>query len=68
MPEQDRVVDLSLSEPGLLVSGGEDFDGDALALPLAPPHLPVPTLTCQEKTRTQENISNSVQEDKNKRN
>lgn len=51
MPEQHRVVDLSLSEPGLLVSGGEDFDGDALALPLTPPHLPVPTLSCRAKTQ-----------------
>ena len=45
MSQQDRVVDLRLSEPGLLVSGGEDFHRDALPLPLTPPHLAVSALT-----------------------
>lgn len=49
MSEQDGVVDLSLSEPGLLVSGGEDFDSDTLSLPLPPPHFTVTTLTWQTK-------------------
>lgn len=51
MPQQHGVVDLSLSEPGLLVSGGEDFDGDTLSLPLTPPHFTVTALTWQAKTR-----------------
>lgn len=45
MPQQDCVVDLGLSEPGLLVSGGEDFDSDTLSLPLTPPHFTVTALT-----------------------
>lgn len=45
MSQQHSVVDLSLSEPGLLVSGGEDFDCNALSLPLTPPHLTVSALT-----------------------
>lgn len=49
MSQQHRVVDLSLSEPGLLISGGEYFDGDALSLPLTPPHFAVTALTCWGK-------------------
>lgn len=51
MSQQHCVVDLSLSEPGLLVSGGEDFDCDALSLPLTPPHFTVTAFTWQAKTR-----------------
>ena len=52
--QQHRVVDLSLSEPGLLVSGGEDFDGDAFPLPLTPPHFTVTTLTWKPQTQREE--------------
>lgn len=45
MSQQHRVIDFSFSEPGLLVPGGEDFDGDALSLPLAPPHFAITALT-----------------------
>ena len=51
MSQQHRVVDLGLSEPGLLVSGGEDFHGDALSLPLTPPHFTVTALTWRAKTQ-----------------
>lgn len=50
MSQQHGVVDLSLSEPGLLVSGGEDLDRDALTLPLTPPHFTVAALTWWAKT------------------
>ena len=45
MSEQHRVVDLSLPEPGLLISGGEDLDRYALTMPQAPPHLAVAALS-----------------------
>lgn len=48
--QQHSVVDLSLSEPGLLVSGGEDFDCDTLSLPLTPPHFTITALTWWAKT------------------
>lgn len=41
MPEQHRVVDLRLTEPRLLVPGGEDLHGHVLPVPDATPHLPV---------------------------
>lgn len=44
VPQQHSVVDLSLSEPGLLVSGGEDLDRDTLTLPLTPPHFTITAL------------------------
>lgn len=50
VPQQHSVVDLSLSEPGLLVSGGEDFDSNTLSLPLTPPHLTISALTWWVKT------------------
>lgn len=49
MPQQHRVVDLGLSEPGLLVSGRENLDGNVLSLPLTPPHFTITALTCGEK-------------------
>ena len=48
--ELDSVVDLCLPEPGLLIPGGEDLDGHALALPLAAPHLAVAPFTCGRET------------------
>lgn len=45
MPQQHSVVDFSLSEPGLLISGGEDFHSDTLPLPLTPPHFTITALT-----------------------
>lgn len=45
VPQQHSVVDFSLSEPGLLISGGEDFHSDTLALPLTPPHFTITALT-----------------------
>ena len=45
MPQQHRVVDLSLSEPGLLVSGRENLDCNVLSLPLTPPHFTITALT-----------------------
>ena len=39
MPEHDGLVDLGLSEPGLLVAGREDLDGDVLAAPTSAPHF-----------------------------
>lgn len=48
--QQNCVVDLSFSEPGLLISGGEDFDCNILSLPLASPHFTVTALTwCRKK-------------------
>ena len=52
MPKQHRVVDLRLSEPGLLISGGEDLHSHTLTLPLASPHLTIPPLTCRGKAGT----------------
>lgn len=49
MPQQHRVVDLRLSEPRLLISRGEDFNGHVLTLPLAPPHLPIPSFACKRE-------------------
>ena len=43
--QQDSVVDFSLSEPRLFISGGKYFDGNTLPLPLAPPHFAVTALT-----------------------
>ncbi|DAA30010.1 TPA: hypothetical protein BOS_5038 [Bos taurus] len=43
--EQHCVVDLSLPEPGLFISGGEDLDGYALTMPQAPPHLTIAALS-----------------------
>lgn len=40
VPQHHGLIDLSLSEPGALLSGGEDLDGHLLSSPLAPPHLP----------------------------
>lgn len=45
VPQQHCVVNLSLSEPGLLISGGEDLHSHTLPLPLAPPHLTIAPLT-----------------------
>lgn len=42
--QQHRVVDLRLSEPGLLVSGRENLDCNVLSLPLTPPHFTVTAL------------------------
>lgn len=50
MSQQHGVVDLSLSEPGLLISGGEDFDCDTLSLPLTPPYFTVTALTWWART------------------
>lgn len=50
MSQQHGVVDLSLSEPGLLVSGGEDFDCNALSLPLTPPNFTITALTWWTQT------------------
>lgn len=50
MPQQHRVVDLSLSEPGLLVSGRENLDRNVLSLPLTPPYFTITALTWGEKT------------------
>jgi len=58
MSQQHSVVDLRLSEPGLLVSGGEDFDGDTLSLPLTPPHFTVTALTWW--TKTWENLERAL--------
>lgn len=41
VPQQHCVVNLSLTEPGLLVSGGEDFHSYVLTLPLTSPHLSI---------------------------
>lgn len=46
--QQHRVVDLRLSEPGLLVSGRENLDCNVLSLPLTPPHFPITALTWGE--------------------
>lgn len=43
--QQHRVVDLCLSEPGLLVSGRENLDCNVLPLPLTPPHFTITALT-----------------------
>lgn len=45
MSQQHSVVDLSLSEPGLLIPGGEDFDCNILSLPLTSPHFTITALT-----------------------
>lgn len=42
--QQHRVVDLRLSEPGLLVSGRENLDCNVLSLPLTPPHFTITAL------------------------
>jgi len=39
MSQHDGLVDLSLPEPGALLSRREDLDGDVLAAPASPPHL-----------------------------
>lgn len=39
MSEHDRLIDLCLTEPGSLVSRGEDLHRYILSPPLAPPHL-----------------------------
>ena len=39
MPQHDRLVDLDLSEPRLLVDGVEDLDSDGLSPPRAAPDL-----------------------------
>lgn len=49
--QQHCVVDLSLSEPGLLVPGREDFDSNILTLPLTPPHFTIPAFTWQSKKK-----------------
>lgn len=46
MPEEDGVVDLCLTEPRLLIPGGEDLHGHALAVPHASPHLAVASFAC----------------------
>jgi len=45
MSQQHGVVDFRLSEPRLLISGGEDLNSDILPLPLTPPHFTVAALT-----------------------
>lgn len=40
---QDRLIDLSLTEPAGLLAGEEDFDGHLLASPAAQPHLAIAT-------------------------
>lgn len=51
MSQQNRVVDLSLSKPGLFISGGEDFHGNTFSLPLTPPHFTETALTYQSRTK-----------------
>ena len=51
VPQHDRLVDLGLPEPGALLPGREDLDGDLLAAPLPPPHLaeaPLPDALLQD--------------------
>ena len=43
------VVNLCLSEPGLLVSGGEDLHSHTLPHPGSPPHLPIPAFTWRQR-------------------
>lgn len=45
MSQQYCVVDLCFSKPGLLISGGEDFDSNTFSLPLASPDFTVTSLT-----------------------
>ena len=51
MSEQHCVVDLSLPEPGLFISGGEDLDRYALTMPQAPPHLAIAALSLSSNQR-----------------
>lgn len=44
VPQHDGLVDLSLSEPGALLPGGEDLHGHVASAPLPSPHLPEATL------------------------
>lgn len=48
MSQLHCVVDLRLSEPGLLVPGGEDLDSHALPHPGSPPHLPIPAFAWKQ--------------------
>lgn len=41
MSHQEGLINLSLSEPTLLLRGEEDFDGHSLLSPFAHPHLSV---------------------------
>ncbi len=38
--QHHSLVDLSLAEPGALLTGGEDLHGHLLTTPFTPPHLP----------------------------
>ena len=42
--QHDRLVDLGLAEPGLLVSAGENLDGHVVSNPVTSPDLAVPPL------------------------
>lgn len=48
MPQQHGVVDLGLTEPRLLIPGGEDLDGHVLPMPHASPHLAVAPFACHD--------------------
>lgn len=39
VPQHDGLVDLCLSEPGALLSRGENLHGNLLAAPFTPPHF-----------------------------
>lgn len=49
VPQEDGVVDLCLSEPRLLIPGGEDLHGHALPVPHASPHLSIAPFPCHSR-------------------
>lgn len=48
MAQLHSIVDLRLSEPGLLIPGGEYLDSYTLPHPRPPPHLTIPAFTWKQ--------------------
>lgn len=64
MAQLHCIVDLCLSEPGLLVPGGENLDSHTLPHPCAPPHFTISAFTWIGKDRVNQGYRKREKENK----